>query len=178
MPGLLSGEAFPAFRNPMAVASNMSVPGMAYKLRLFGATGVGFEQMRWVGWLYTLAVIGVTVWLARREVRAGDKPLLWLVIVFVATLRSPFLPMTYGTFPGLWLLCLLAARLEPVGRNVATLLLLWLPVAVIWPNDWKVDPRGLAIWTALVQLLMIGFAVWSGVQKTSGHHRVVAAASD
>lgn len=160
LPGLLSGEAFPAFRNPMAVANNMSIPGIAFKARLFGATGIGFDEMRWVGWLYTLVAIGVTVWLARREPRTEERPLVWLVILVVATFRSPFLPMTYGVFPGVWLLCLLAARLEPTARTITGILLLWLPVAFTWPNDWKLDPRVLAVWTALVAMLVIGFVAW------------------
>lgn len=160
LPGLMSGEAFPAFRNPMAIATNMSVPGIVYKLRLFGADGVGFDEMRWAGWLYTLLAIGATVWLARREMRTEEKPLAWIAILVLATFRSPFLPMTYGVFPGVWLLCLLAARFEPTARTVAGFVLLLLPLAFTWPNDWKLDPRALAVWSELVQLLVVGFGLW------------------
>ena len=41
-PGLLGGEAFPAFRNPGAIAKNYSVPGMAFKPALFGLAGLSF----------------------------------------------------------------------------------------------------------------------------------------
>ena len=45
LPRLLGGEAFPAFRNPGAVAKNYSVPGMAFKLQLFGVHGASFAAM-------------------------------------------------------------------------------------------------------------------------------------
>ena len=44
LPGLLSGEAFPAFDNPNAIAKNYSVPGMVFKLGLFGLPGASFER--------------------------------------------------------------------------------------------------------------------------------------
>ena len=156
LPRLLSGEAFPAFRNPMAIANNVSVPGLVFKLRLFGASGVGFDQMRWMGWLYTLVAVAVTLWLAGRPVRRSEAPMVWLVILILATLRSPFLPSSYAVFPGLYLLCLLAARFVPTARQLALFLLAWTAFAFSWPNDWKLDPRVLALWVVLVQALMVG----------------------
>src|ERR1700758_3379362 len=50
LPRLLGGEAFPAFRNPVSIAKNYSVPGMVFKLQLFGLPGTSFEAMRIVGW--------------------------------------------------------------------------------------------------------------------------------
>ena len=51
LPRLLGGEAFPAFRNPGAIAKNYSVPGMAFKLQLFGIQGASFGAMKIVGWI-------------------------------------------------------------------------------------------------------------------------------
>ena len=61
LPGLVGGEAFPAFRNPGAIAKNYSVPGMAFKLHLFGVPGASFAAMRIVGWVYTLFALAATV---------------------------------------------------------------------------------------------------------------------
>ena len=149
VPKLMSGEAFPAFRNPMAVSINGSVPGIVFKLGLFGVPGMGFEAMRIVGWLYTLVVIAGTAWLALRVRDDRRAPLVWLAILVLATLRSPFLP-TYAPFPSLWLATLLAAL------------------------AWRRSPRAAIPAVACWCVLAIGFgpgglplmwnAVWSTVQ--------------
>jgi hypothetical protein len=46
LPKLLGGEAFPAFRNPVSIAKNYSVPGMVFKLHLFGLSGASFGVMK------------------------------------------------------------------------------------------------------------------------------------
>jgi hypothetical protein len=46
---LMSGEAFPAFRNPAAVASNMSIPGLVFKLKPLGIADLSFGAAKIVG---------------------------------------------------------------------------------------------------------------------------------
>ena len=108
MPKLLSGEAFPAFRNPVAIAVNESIPGLVFKLQLFGVPYMGFAASKAVGWIYTIVAIALTTRLALRPVAAGREPLAWITILILATMRSPFLP-TYAPFPSMWLATLLAA---------------------------------------------------------------------
>ena len=62
----MSGEAFSAFRNPGAVGNNGSVPGLIFKLKLWGVPHMGFAAMRLVGWIYTVVVVAGTAWLAAR----------------------------------------------------------------------------------------------------------------
>ena len=72
----MSGEAFSAFRNPGAIGNNGSVPGLIFKLKLWGVPHMGFEAMRIVGWIYTLVVVAGVAWLATarppERTRAGD----------------------------------------------------------------------------------------------------------
>jgi alpha-1,2-mannosyltransferase len=124
LPRLLGGEAFPAFRNPHAVAANYSVPGMALKLRLFGIPGASFGAMKIVGWIYTVIALAATVVLARRARNRDEQPLIWLAILILASLRSPFLP-GYAVIPVLWLLILLAATVAPTVRTLCFVLLGW-----------------------------------------------------
>ena len=98
LPKLLSGEAFPAFRSAPAIAVNESIPGLVFKIGLLGGPSLGFGASRILGWAYTLVVVGVTAWLALRPARRGREPLVWIVILVLATMRSPFLPM-YGAVP-------------------------------------------------------------------------------
>ena len=51
LPGLVGGEAFPALRNPAAVANNISIPGLVFKLKLFGVPGMSFGVAKLVGWV-------------------------------------------------------------------------------------------------------------------------------
>jgi alpha-1,2-mannosyltransferase len=135
LPGLLSGEAFPAFRNPVAMAINVSVPGTVFKLHLLGVPGMGFPAAKIVGWIWTVAILAATVALARRT-RDDREIVTWLAVLLLATLRSPFLPLTYGVLPPLWLLTLFAATLVPTTRVLivtsAIALLFWIHL----PQDW------------------------------------------
>jgi hypothetical protein len=129
LPKLLSGEAFPGLRQPAPIALNESIPGLVFKLPLFGGPDMGFAGARIVGWVYTLVVVGATAWLAQRRSDRGYDPLAWLAILILATLRSPFLP-GYGAFPSLWLatICAAVAWRRPAIRSVAVAC--WLLLAV------------------------------------------------
>jgi hypothetical protein len=119
LPGVLSGEAFPAFRNPAPIGINLSIPGLVFKAKLFGVPGMGFGAAKVLGWLYTAILLWVTVRAAQRPQTDAEKPMVWLAIILLATLRSPFLPQTYGVIPGLWLLTLLAATYKPTPKTLA-----------------------------------------------------------
>ena len=160
VPGLLSGQAFPAFRNPSAVAINFSIPGLVFKLKLFGVPGMGFEAAKLVGWAWTLVAAAATVTLALRAKRPEDKPLVWLAILVLATLRSPFLPQSYAAVPALWLLTLAGATLVPGARTMALVVAGWAALGIMIPLDWGFDPRWLALLIALPQGATILLAVW------------------
>ncbi|MEP7009178.1 MAG: glycosyltransferase family 87 protein [Acidobacteriota bacterium] len=159
LPGLVGGEAFPAFRNPSAIAINMSVPGLAWKLKLFGVPGMGFAAAKIIGWIYTVIALVATVLAARRPQTRAEMPLVWLAILILATLRSPFLPNAYGVFPALWLLTLLASTYVPRPRVLGWTLAAWATLNIYWAVDWPVDPRIKALVNLLPQGLMVVLAV-------------------
>jgi hypothetical protein len=158
LPGLIGGEAFPAFRNPGAMAINFSIPGLVFKLKLLGLTGLSFGASKIVGWLYTLVVLAIVVDAGRRRWPDDHKPLLWLGILILATLRSPFLPQAYAAFPPLWLLTLLAARQPPTAKTLLLTLGAWLAFNIYWPLDWPLDPRVLALITLVPQAVTVAIA--------------------
>jgi hypothetical protein len=158
-PGLLSGEAFPAFRNNAAMAINLSIPNILFKLKLFGFPGATFGVAKVLGWIYTVIAIAVTAWAARRPWRSHEQPLVWLAIVIIATLRSPFLPFTYGVIPGLWLLTLVAAIRIPTARSLTLTGLGFIALNANWPQDWPIDPRFLALASLVPLLVMIGLTI-------------------
>jgi len=90
-------------------------------------------------------VVGVTAWLALRPARRGREPLVWIVILVLATMRSPFLPM-YGTFPSLWLATLLAALRWHQPRARWTAIAWWIVLAIGFGQSFM-SPPVTAIWT-------------------------------
>ena len=145
MPKLLSGEAFPAFRNPAAIAVNESIPGLVFKLQLFGVPNMGFAVSKAIGWIYTIIAIAIVARLARRPLAAGREPLAWIAILIVATMRSPFLP-TYAPFPSLWLATLLAALTWGRSGIFTTTVVAWVVLAFTFGTA-AVPPAVNAIWT-------------------------------
>jgi hypothetical protein len=145
LPKLLSGEAFPAFRRPDAIGINQSVPGIVFKLKLFGVAHMDFPAMRIVGWIYTLVAVAGTAWLALRAMPRGREPLVWLIILILATLRSPFLP-TYAGFPTFWLVTLVAALCAGRPAVVRFAAGVWAMHAVLFGLG-TIDPRINAVWT-------------------------------
>jgi alpha-1,2-mannosyltransferase len=147
MPKLLSGEAFPAFRNPQAIGVNQSVPGLVFKLKLWGVPHMDFAAMKMVGWLYTAVVVAITAWLALRIRPRGREPFIWLIILILATLRSPFLP-TYAGFPTFWLATLVAAACTDRPIIVRTAFVVWGMHAFLFGIG-TIDPRVNALWTTV-----------------------------
>lgn len=169
LPKLLGGESFPAFRNPHAVAFNYSVPGMAFKLGLFGVPGASFAAMRIVGWIYTLIVLAATIWIARRPLDRMQQPIAWLTILIIASMRSPFLP-GYAVPPALWLLTLLAAVAAPALRTLGFTFLAWLILNISIPITGQ-DPRLSAIILLLPQTVMLILVLLAIRNRADPRHR-------
>jgi len=159
LPKLLSGEAFPGLRAAPAIAINESVPGIVFKLGLFGVPGMDFAAAQVVGWIHTLVLVAMTAWLALRQPDRRLDPLAWIAILILATLRSPFLP-GYGAFPALWLatMVMAVACMRPTLGTVSAGL--WLLLAVQLGQG-TVSPQANAVLTfghTLASLVLV-FAV-------------------
>ena len=167
MPKLLSGEAFPALRNPGPMSINISVPGLVFKAKLFDVPGMGFTASKVVGWAFTVVVLWATYAASRRALREDEKPLVWIGILILATLRSPFLPQSYGVLPALWALTLVAATYVPSARTLTLLVVGVVAMNVFWPVDSPMDPRLRAVFnTALPQLATVVVCVLALRRRT------------
>jgi alpha-1,2-mannosyltransferase len=150
IPRLMSGEAFFAFRNPNSFAANGSIPGLVFKLKLWGVPYMGYDAMRIVGWVYTL-VVASTVWLATRVKPEGREPVVWLAILILATMRSPFMA-TYAFFPVMWLATLVISMAWRAERSALPFLLCWCALAVSFGAT-SIPPHWNAVWTTIQTLL-------------------------
>lgn len=155
LPGILGGEAFAAFRKPTATAINVSIPGIVFKLKLFGVAGMSFATSKVLGWIYTLVVVAAIAFAARRTIRDDEAPPVWLAILILATLRSPFLPQGYGIFTGIWLMTLVAARRPPTVKTILLVVVGWLCMNLYVPMDWGIAPRNLALISTIPQTTMV-----------------------
>lgn len=159
LPGLLGGESFPGLRNAPAAASNFSVPGLAFKLKALGVPGMGFPAAKAIGWAWTLAALAAVALYVRRRPRDEEQPAVWLAILILGTLRSPFLPQGYAAVPPVWLLTLLAARAEPTTRVWIVTVLAWLALGIYLPVDWTIGlPARVALGT-LAQAVAIALPI-------------------
>jgi alpha-1,2-mannosyltransferase len=156
LPKLLSGEAFPAFRNVAAMSINQSVPGLVFKVGILGGPTLGFGAAKIVGWLYTLVAIWLTARLARHPLAPGREPLVWITILIVATMRSPFLP-GYAPFPSLWLATLIVAVAGPRSRSGATALALGVVLSFSLGQTFAPAPVS-AVWSTVQMLAAFGLA--------------------
>ena len=147
----MSGEAFSAFRNPAGIVGNGSVPGIVFKLKFFGVPYMGYDAMRVVGWIYSLVVIAGTVWVARRVRPDGREPVLWLAILVLATMRSPFMA-TYAFFPVMWLATLAVALRWHAGASAIVPALGWMALAITFGGS-AIPPAWIAVWTTTQTVL-------------------------
>ena len=159
LPKILSGEAFPGLSRPEALSINQSIPGLVFKLGLFGLPNADFATARVVGWIYTGVLVAATVWLARRPSDRGLDPLIRIAILILATLRSPFLP-GYGAFPSLWLAALIAgvAWRRPPLRTAA--IVTWGVLAFSLGQGFVAPPvNAVQTFTQTVAALLVVFAL-------------------
>jgi hypothetical protein len=124
LPRLSSGAALETqFAYPDAIAASHAIFGLIQKLELLGVPGASHRLAIAVSWLYTGALVLFAMLGARaRTSEPLSRVILWLALLHLASLRSPFTPDTYALFPILWMLVLLLANTEWRG---------WRPIALI-----------------------------------------------
>lgn len=161
LPRLASGAAFETlFVHPDVIAANHAVFGLVQKLSLLGVPGISQRTAVMVTWAYTLALIGLTA--AAAKVAEGKLPraLVWITLVQLASLRSPFAPDVYAAFPLLWILVLLLADGGWRGWRTVCLGALLLLANFVIPTTPLLPMTSLLALTVVAQMLFLGFYLW------------------
>lgn len=127
LPRLSTGEAFARpFARDFAIAKNMSPFGIPLKLAALGVPGMTMGVGRIVSMLYLACIIGLAVWAGRRQPRSGTEAAsVWLALVSLGTLASPFAPGNYVLVSLVWLVCMDREHFRPLFA-----IIVWLLVAV------------------------------------------------
>lgn len=114
LPRLSSGEAFARpFSMPFAVAANMSAFGLALKLQWLEVPGMSLAVGRVLSAIYGLAMLVLVIRSGSRPLRTrGEETAVWLALLSLGTLASPFAPASYVLLSLVWL----CASIEAASR--------------------------------------------------------------
>lgn len=117
LPRIASGEAF-AFTEQNF--DNLSLYGLAFKLHALGVDA-GRPLAANLAWVWTVVVLVLTIVVARKPGDRTRDAILWLAILCLATLRSPYAPL-YTSLGTLWLMSIATT---PRGWNRALVAIGW-----------------------------------------------------
>lgn len=161
LPDISSGSAFPQAEVPAQSRVNWSFYGETVRLRLLGVSWLTKPRGLMLTQLYGLAVVALAAWVGwkrRFDLSMGADRLALLqgslALVNLASCRSPFVGVVYGSIGTLWVIGLTAASMPTEARRAA-----WFTGFVIlaW-STWLVPGPGVPappawVWISGLQLL-------------------------
>jgi hypothetical protein len=166
LPRLSSGEASRRVLSfPWSVAQNQSVFGIPLKLELLHVPFMTGAFSKTLAWVYTLIVGAVCYVASKRGTSRLSLATIWVALLGLGTMRTPFLAQEYGPLPALLLVALLAAGTRKVLPVVPALAACWLCLNIYVHREFS-EAHSIALslfLTALPQgalLAIYGFALW------------------
>lgn len=179
LPHLSSGEAFARpLSRAFAVAHNMSPFGIALKLERLGVPGATIAVGRVVGTIFGLLLIALAIWAARRvaahpstAATATNEISVWLALLSLGTLVSPFAPANYVLASLVWLVAIDREDFSPTFA-----LFVWIATSApfLLPRDGEFLFRSSTLFPA--QLLAIGvpaYVLWRAGRRATPPHGAV-----
>ena len=162
LPDISSGAAFPQADVPAQSRVNWSAYGETVRLRQLGVSWLTTPRGLMVAQLYGLAVVALAAWVGWKRrfdlsVGTGRLALLQvsLALVSLASFRSPFVGVVYGSIGTLWVIGLTAASMPTEARRAA-----WFTGFVIlaW-STWLLPAPGMPappawVWISGLQVLV------------------------
>ncbi len=169
LPRMQSGEAFsfalPPDERLYLNMWNQSVFGLVHKFADLGVPGMTLGLARCVSWGYSIALLGLAVVAARRMHSRLYGAQVWLALLNLAAMRSPYAG-DYSIVGNVWLLALLTTRMR--GHKGRSLFLgaCWC-VAFLFP----LQLYGLSfpyptIMSIVGFLLLVGLNVWVVLRRS------------
>jgi hypothetical protein len=171
LPRISSGAAFGVMgRLPRPIMTNMSVFGIPQKLHALGLLSSKPELVSPALSLGFTALAGLIV--IATGLRGGDgaeqddsdrlrKAQVWLALLTLVQLGSPFLPWPYGVVSTLWLLVLLLASAR--GWKRGAIFVAWLCLCINVPPAFLSDAASFHIAYTLLATLLVYGAIMAGI---------------
>ncbi len=163
LPRLSSGEAFARpLSRVFAVAHNMSPFGIPLKLEKLGVPGFTFASGRLFAALFGLAIVALAAWAAYRAARqslasasATSEISVWLALLSLGTLASPFAPASYVLASVVWLAAIDREHFSPAFAGIV-----WIATSApfLLPREGDFLLRTVAYFPA--QLLALGVPIY------------------
>jgi hypothetical protein len=180
LPRITKGEAWSFLELDIpiiheVVAINQGIPGLALKLHDLGVSMAMHDAVQKVSLVYSVIVLGFAVLAGLRLANVGrasarpgraearpasddnlTRAQIWIALIALAALRSPFVPDTYALPPVLWLWSLVMPRFWEKPLGIA---LLWIPLSTVLPFEGPLAPLGRTrlFLGFLVQLIALAF---------------------
>ena len=161
LPHVQSGEALRFLdRSPREIAFNLAPFGLAFKLRELGFTGWGWPQARLLGSAFTVLLFALAALAGRNKGTAPHRLTVWLAVVMLASLRSPYAaPFILSTV--VVLLVVLAAEVRS-RRGLAAFVAFWAFITVVTPGH---DPTTLIAVSLARTVALYAFLVWAALRR-------------
>jgi hypothetical protein len=114
LPAIASGSAFSFNNRPEWIPTNYGVYAAVAKLRLLGVPGMSQSTGYAVASAYGVLLLVFIVLLMGRakgdQAKAIDSPIVWLTLLNLAAMRSPYVGDGYAQVGTLWLLALVVSQ--------------------------------------------------------------------
>lgn len=165
LPRIASNEAFAFLDLPQfwwLRAINHSIPGLGQKVgNLIGVMPTpGFTRI--LSTLYSVVLLALAWWAGKRQTAGKLHDVqLWLVLVTLGALRSPFVPDIYAMIGPLWIWALLVA--EKRGKSLGVLALLFVPLVMILPLGGGPDlgsGKVFILWSLIAEIPALALIFW------------------
>ena len=147
------------FSRTFAVAFNMAPFGVPLKLAQLGVPGMTLKTGHAVSLLYGLFVVALVFWSARRAPRSRlEEASVWLALLSLGTLASPFAPAAYVLASTVFLICIDRDDVRP-----AALVVMWIVISApfLLPREGPFLPRFIAYLPAQILALAVpAFVLW------------------
>jgi hypothetical protein len=171
IPAIASGAAFSFNDKPQWIPTNYGVYALVAKMRLLGFGGMSHETGNVVASAYGIVLmVLVVVLLVRIAIREGntgrsilESPLVWLSLLNLAAVRSPYVGDGYAQVGTLWLVALVASqhrRTRVQLLAIAVLFTLWaVTLEGFAPSR---PPAWMIAFSIVTQVALIAFnlAIW------------------
>ncbi len=161
LPHVDSGEALRFMaRNPREVAFNLAPFGVPFKLNALGFEGWSWAQARLLGRAYTVLLLALAVRAGRTTGTARHRLTVWLAVVMLASLRSPYAaPFVLSTVCVLLAVCAEEIR---SWRSFATFMVAWGLISLPTPST---DPTVSVAVSLARSLVIYAFLGWAALRR-------------